>query len=52
MGMNCSLEWDSDELARILSASANNRALCDAGLRSGVSRLVFGERQALGLSFR
>lgn len=48
MGMNCSLEWDSDELARMLSASANNRALCDAGLRSGVSHLVFGERQLLG----
>lgn len=47
MGMNCSLEWDSDELARILSASANYRALCDAGLSSGVSRLVF-ERQLLG----
>jgi len=46
MGMNCSLVWDSDELARILSASANNRALRDAGLRSGISRLLFGERHS------
>jgi dsRNA-specific ribonuclease len=47
VGMNCSLEWDSDELARILSASANNRALRDAGLRFGVSRFLCGDRQPL-----
>lgn len=46
MGINCSLEWDSDDLARILSASANNRALVDAALRSGVCHLLCGDRQS------